>query len=433
MIARREFNERVRKKSFIITTIMMPLFFVGIMALVVWMMTRQSDTEREIWVVDYSGIIAPRLADEGTIRYHTAEESVEQMKENAPEGAFGILIIGDDIMTNPRGAQLYTYESSTVMIEEAVSGQIRKIVEDEKLKAYDLENLSEILEEVKTPIVLQTKEITESGETRDSSSALSLAAAYIFGFLIYMFVFLYGTMVMQGVIEEKSNKVLEVMVSSVKPFQLMMGKILGIASVAVTQLLIWVVFIAIVGGAAMNYFAGDALEAAAAMNAGGVMPAGMGEMNMDEVAILSRLTDIRYILTMTIGFLVYFIGGYLLYAAMFAAVGSAVDNEKDTQNLQLPITIPLILAIIVMISAMQDPNSPMAFWFSMIPFTSPIIMMARLPYGVPTWELLVSIGLLYLTFIAIVWLAGKIYRVGIFMYGKKPSFRELFKWVKYKY
>lgn len=433
MIARREFNERVRKKSFIITTILMPLFFVGIMVLMMWMMTRKSDTERQIIVVDESGIVAPRLTDEGTIKYRMDDRSVEQLREEAPEGVFGILLIGEDIMTNPRAVQLYTYESSTLMVEESISGQIRKIVEDEKLKAYDIDDLNKILEEIKTPIVLQTKEITESGETRDSSSAFSMAAAYIFGFLIYMFVFMYGTMVMQGVIEEKSNKVLEVMVSSVKPFQLMMGKILGIAAVALTQLLIWVVFITVVGGAALNYFAGDAMEAVSAMNAGGVMPMDMANMDMDEVAILSRLTDLRYILTMIIGFLVYFIGGYLLYAAMFAAVGSAVDNEKDTQNLQLPITIPLILAIVVMVSAMQDPNSQMAFWFSMIPFTSPIIMMARLPYGVPTWELLLSVGLLYLTFLGIVWLAGKIYRVGIFMYGKKPSFKELFKWVKYKY
>ena len=214
----------------------------------------------------------------------------------------------------------------------------------------------------------------------------------------------------------------------------MMGKILGIASVALTQLLIWVVFIAVAGGAAINYFAGDAMAAAAAMNAGTAgMPAAMGDIGADEMAILSRLTDMRYILTTVIGFIVYFIGGYLLYAAMFAAVGSAVDNEKDTQNLQLPITVPLILAIVVMVSAMQDPNSQIAFWFSMIPFTSPVIMMARLPYGVPMWELLVSVGLLYLTFVGTVWLAGKIYRVGIFMYGKKPSFRELFKWVRYKY
>ncbi len=433
LIARREFNERVRKKSFIITTILMPVCLVGIIGVMAWLMTRESDKIREIIVVDESGVVAPQMTDEGTIRYRMADQPFERVREEAPEGIFGILLIGDDIMTNSRTVQLYTYESSTVMIEEAVAGQIRQIVEAEKLKAYHIDNLDRILAEVETPIVLQTKEITESGETRDSSSTLALAAAYIFGMLVYMFVFLYGTMVMQGVIEEKSNKVLELMVSSVKPFQLMMGKIIGIASVALTQLLIWVVFIALAGGAAVNFFAGDAMTAAAAMNAGEAMPVEFNNMDMDGVAMLSRLTDVRYILTLVIGFVVYFIGGYLLYAAMFAAVGSAVDNEKDTQNLQLPITIPLILAFVVMVNAMQDPHSHIAFWFSMIPFTSPIIMMARLPYGVPMWEVLLSAGLLYAPFVGMVWLAGKIYRVGIFMYGKKPSFRELFKWVRYKY
>lgn len=434
LIARREFNERVRKKSFIITTILMPLFFVGMIAMMMWMMTRESDKEREIIVLDSSGLVAPRLADEGMIKYRMADQPLDSVRAEAPGSTFGILVIGSDIMTNSRDVQLYTYESSTMLIEEAIASQIRKIVEDEKLKTYNIENLNEIMEEVKTPIMIQTKEITDSGDTRDSSSAFAMIAAYIFGFLIYMFVFLYGTMVMQGVIEEKSNKVLELMVSSVRPFELMMGKIIGIASVAVTQLLIWVVFIAVVGGAAINYFAGDMLDAAAAMNAaGGTMPVNLDSANLDQMAIFSRLTDLRYVLTNVIGFVVYFIGGYLLYAAMFAAVGSSVDNEKDTQNLQMPITIPLILAIIVMMSSMQDPNSTLSFWFSMIPFTSPVIMMARLPYGVPTWELLLSIGLLYATFFAMVWFAGKIYRVGIFMYGKKPTFKELYKWMKYKY
>ena len=265
---------------------------------------------------------------------------------------------------------------------------------------------------------------------------LNIALAYIFGFLIYMFVFLYGNMVMQGVIEEKSNKVMEVMVSSVKPFELMMGKILGIASVAVTQFVIWVVFILVVGGAAMSLFGvGDMMAAAsasAAMDPAAMMGTQMPSLDDETLSILRTVTDPAYLLRILGGFLVYFVGGYLLYAAMFAAVGSAVDNEKDTNNLQLPITIPLILAIFVMMSAMQDPHGPLAFWFSMIPFTSPVVMMVRLPYGVPGWELALSIGLLFVTFIAMVYLAGKIYRVGVFMYGKKPTFAELAKWLRYK-
>ena len=433
LIARREFNERVRKKSFIITTILTPLLMVGAMVLMAWLMTRENDRDKEILVIDRSGLIAPQLTDEGTLRYRIADRTLDEMRQEAPAGAYGILIIGEDIMTDPRAASLYTYESSTVDIEKAVADQIRRIVEDRKLKSYDIENLDEILAAIDSPIALQTKTITETGETQDSSSILSMASAYLFGLLIYMFVFMYGTMVMQGVIEEKSNKVLEVMVSSVRPFELMMGKILGIASVALTQLLIWVAFITIVGGAAVNYFAGDLMQAAGAMNAGAAMPMDMDPDTMDQAVMLSRLTDVRYMLTLVGGFTVYFIGGYLLYAAMFAAVGSAVDNEKDTQNLQLPITIPLLLAFFVMFNAMKDPNGPLAFWFSLIPFTSPVIMMARLPYGVPWWEVGVSVALLYLTFIGMVWLAGKIYRVGIFMYGKKPSFSELFKWMKYKY
>lgn len=437
LIAAREFNERVRKKTFIITTILMPILFVGMMVFMVWMSTRESDQIRNIIVVDNSGIVAPKLVDEGVIKYRNSDKSFEEIRaEGQPDDIFGILVIGQDIMTNSGNVQLYSYESSTVTLEEAISKQISSIVEDQKLIAYNIDNLNQILEEVKTQVTIQTKEITADGATKDSSSALSMVAAYLFGFLIYMFVFMYGNMVLQGVIEEKSNKVLEVMVSSVRPFELMMGKIIGIASVALTQLLIWVVFIVIVGGAAINYFAGDMLDAAAAMNAAGGttgMPMDMANMNLDKVAMFSRLMDVRYILTLVISFVVYFIGGYLLYAAMFAAVGSAVDNEKDTQNLQLPITIPLILAILVMVRAMQDPHSQMVFWFSMIPFTSPIIMMARIPYGVPAWELALSVSLLFITFFAIVWLAGKIYRVGIFMYGKKPTFKEMFKWIKYKY
>ena len=239
IIARREFNERVKKKSFIITTVLMPVFFVAMIGMVFWMATRSSDKIREIEVVDHSGLIAPQLQDEGVLKFRISNRSsYEEVREDGRGDLFGILEIGGDIMTNPRNVQLYTYEASTILIEAGISSQISKIIEDEKLKAYNIENLAQIMDEVKTTVSLQTKEITSSGETRDSSSILSSVLAYLFGFLIYMFVFLYGNMVMQGVIEEKSNKVLELIVSSVKPFQLMMGKILGIASVAITQLLI---------------------------------------------------------------------------------------------------------------------------------------------------------------------------------------------------
>lgn len=435
IIAGREFNERVRKKSFIITTILMPIAFVAIMFVPALMMNIQSDDTREIVVVDQSGTIAEGLQNTNNLSFTPSDKSVEELTAEQQD-IFGILIIGKDVATNPSNVQLLTYESSTINIESEITEQIREIIESEKLKAYNIEDIDSILEAIKTPVSLKVKQLGESGETKESSSMLNIALAYIFGFLIYMFVFLYGNMVMQGVIEEKSNKVMEVMVSSVKPFELMMGKILGIASVAVTQFVIWVVFILVVGGAAMSLFGvGDMMAAAsasAAMDPAAMMGTQMPSLDDETLSILRTVTDPAYLLRILGGFLVYFVGGYLLYAAMFAAVGSAVDNEKDTNNLQLPITIPLILAIFVMMSAMQDPHGPLAFWFSMIPFTSPVVMMVRLPYGVPGWELALSIGLLFVTFIAMVYLAGKIYRVGVFMYGKKPTFAELAKWLRYK-
>ena len=437
IIAAREFNERVKKKSFIITTILMPLFFVALMFVPALMMNIKSDKAKEVIVVDQSGLIGDRLVSDGQLTFSPSDKSFEELRDEAHE-VFGILVVGSDIATNPSNLQLFAYESSTINIEQAITEQVRTIVESEKLKEYNIEDIDAILEAIKTPVSIQVKQLDESGDAKESSSILNIALAYIFGFLIYMFVFLYGNMVMQGVIEEKSTKVMEVMVSSVKPFQLMMGKILGIASVAVTQFAIWVVFILVVGGAAMSLLGVDEMMAAAssasAMDPAAMMgAASVPSLDDETLSIIRTVTDPGYLLRILGGFLIYFVGGYLLYAAMFAAVGSAVDNEKDTNNLQMPITIPLILGIFVMMSAMQEPHGPLAFWFSMIPFTSPIVMMVRLPYGVPGWELALSVGLLVATFVGMVWLAGKIYRVGVFMYGKKPTLRELLRWARYKY
>ena len=410
----------------------MPVFFVGLIVVMALMMNFQQEEEKQITVLDKSGMVAPKLQNSGDLIFSTSESSFEELTAEKQDDLYGILVIGENVIENPKNVQFYTYESSTINIEKSITDQIENILEEEKLKSYNIENLPQILAEIETPVSMQVSQITETGETKAVSNMVNIAIAYLFGLMIYMVVFLYGNMVMQGVIEEKSNKVLEVMVSSVKPFQLMMGKILGIAAVAVLQFVIWVEFIVGVGGALMNVFAGDMIEAAAAMQSG--MPMDMTNMAMDAdmASVINTITDPGYLIRIFGGFLIFFIGGYLLYSAMFAAVGSAVDNEKDTQNLQLPISIPLILALVVMVNAMQDPNGQLAFWFSMIPFTSPVVMMARLPYGVPDWQLWLSIALLFITFVGMVWLAGKIYRVGIFMYGKKPTLKELIKWSRYK-
>lgn len=432
IIIQREFNERVRKRSFIITTVLTPLLMVGLMVGPAILMNLQSSDTKHILVVDQSELIGTQLQSDEQLAFETTTKSADEIRADKND-VFGILIIGQDIMTNPKNVQLYTYESSTLDVENGISRQIRGIIEGEKLKQYDIADLPKIMEDIKTDVSLQAFRIDESGEDKESSSLLSIGLAYVFGFMIYMFVFIYGGMVMQGVIEEKSSKVLEIMVSSVKPYELMMGKILGIASVAITQFLIWIVLIFVLGTVAMQMFAGDMMAAAQAMPTAGAMPAGMEGMDPEALAALKSVTDLGFLAKMFGGFLIYFIGGYLLYAAMFAAIGSAVDNMQDTQQLQLPVTIPMILALLVMMNVMRDPHSSLAVWFSMIPLTSPIIMMTRIPYGVPLWQIITSIVLLYGSFIFMVWVAGKIYRVGIFMYGKKPSLRELIKWSRYKY
>ena len=438
LVIRREYNERVRKRSFLVATLLMPLLMVAMIGGMVWMMSRGSSEAKTIEVIDESGIVASRLEGAGTIEYRTATRSLEEIN-TGHDGVWGVLVVGADVMTNPSNVQLYTYSSSTLETEMAISRAISDIIETEKLKTYDIENLGQILDDVRTSVTLKAYKIDEeSGEEKESSSVLSMVLAYGFGFLMYMFVLLYGVQVMQGVIEEKNSKVLEVVVSSVKPFELMMGKIIGIACVAVTQFVIWVAVIAVGGMLAVNAFVPSDIMAAAQGMSG---VAGMsGEMsnamnmaaNPDAVAALGNLMDVGYLGQMLVVFLVYFAGGYLLYAAMFAAVGSAVDNIQDSQQFQMPVTLPIILGLIGMINAMNDPNGAIAFWLSIIPFTSPMVMVARIPYGVPGWELALSIVLLVATFMLMVWLAGKIYRVGIFMYGKKPSFKELAKWITYK-
>ena len=433
LIIQREYNQRVRKRSFILTTILTPILLVGLMVVPVLMSTMSPSESRSIVVVDQSGQVAPMLGDDGnvTFRIDPGRDYGQALASAEYSDAFGFLVVGGDIVDNPSDMQLYTRGSSTIGIEGSITRQVSSIVERIRIDRFDIPQLDSIMNAVHAKASLATFQIGSqsdaesggAGSAKASSSAASMAIGYIAGFMIYMFIFLYGTMVMHGVIEEKSSRIIEVIVSSVRPFQLMMGKITGIALVALTQVCIWAVLIGVFFGA-MQMSSADAVGA---MTSGAAMDMGHGMSG-----IMQTVADPSYLLMILGGFVIFFIGGYLLYAAMFAAVGSAVDSTSDTQQLQLPITIPLILAILVMMNAMRDPHGPIAFWFSMIPFTSPIIMLARIPYGIPAWEIALSAALLYGTFIAMTWLAGKIYRVGIFMYGKKPSLKEVIKWARYK-
>ena len=435
IIIQREFNERVRKKSFIISTLLMPLLMLLLMAAPALVMQFSRGEEKTIAVVDQSGLVAPQLEDDEELSFRIVDMPVEEARKQT-EGLFGVLWIGADILADPSAVKLYANSSSSLSLELSITGRIERILEAEKLKAYDIDNLQQILDEVATSVTMQTfrNDKSQEEETQAGSSAVATAAGFILGMILYMFLLMYGAMVMQSVIEEKQNRVLEVMVSSVRPFQLMLGKILGVAAVAVVQVLIWGVLIVVLGSFVMPMLLPEeVLAGAQAMQQGMPDATALAGVNPDMLQAVAAVTDTAYIAKL-FGCLVLFVfGGYLLYSAMFAAVGSAVDNVQDTQQFQLPITLPIILALIVMMTVIKDPNSPLAFWCSMIPFTSPIVMMARVPYGIPWWEVALSLARLYASFVAMVWFAAKIYRVGIFMYGKKPSFKELLKWVRYKY
>ena len=434
IIIQREFNERVRKKSFIITTLLMPVLMIGLMAAPALIMQFSRGDEKVIAVIDDSGLVAPKLENDEEIRFETTELPTEEARKQLTD-KFGVLYIGGDILKNPNNVRLYANSSSSLSLESNITGQIERILEAEKLKAYNIENLSQILDEVKTSVNMQTfrNDKSQEEDTQAQSSAVATGVGYVLGFILYMFLLIYGSMVMQSVIEEKNSRVLEVMVSSVRPFDLMLGKILGVASVAVVQVLIWGALCVVGALAVAQMMPPEMMEGVQAMQQGVPGAAAAIDVNPEMLQVIAAITDFGFILRIFAYLLLFVFGGYLFYSAMFAAVGSAVDSIQDAQQLQTPITIPIILALLVMISVVNDPNSQMAFWFSMIPFTSPVVMMARIPYGIPLWEIILSLVILYASFTAMVWFAAKIYRVGIFMYGKKPTFKELYKWMRYKY
>ena len=433
LIIGREFNERVRKKSFIVTTLLMPVLMLGLMAAPALIMQFSRGDQKRIAVVDESGLVASRLQNGDELVFEPTDLAPDEARRELTD-RFGVLCIGSDILTNPNNVKLYVNSSSSLTVESNITGQIEQILEAEKLKGYNIENLSQILDEVKTTVVMQTYRNDKSQEedSQAQSSVVATALGYVLGFMLYMFLLIYGAMVMQSVIEEKHSRVLEVMVSSVRPFDLMMGKILGIASVAVVQILLWGALVLVAGTVVLpRLLPADVLAGMQAAQGGDAAAA--AQLDPALLTALGTAMDAGYIAALLGWLLLFLVGGYLLYSAMFAAVGSSVDNVQDAQQLQTPITIPIILAFLAAMSVMNDPNSAVAFWFSIIPFTSPVVMMTRIPCGIPLWEILLSLVLLYASFVAMVWLAAKIYRVGIFMHGKKPTLRELYKWCRYKY
>lgn len=431
IIITREFNERVKKKSFIITTILMPLLMIGMMAAPTLMMLFAKGEQKTLLVIDESSVVAPQLEGNEDVEFKTVDAALEEARKDMD--VFGVLWIGENIVDSPSDVKLYTNSSSSMSLEESITAQIEKVIERERLKRYDIDNLEDIMKDLKASVTMTTYRNDQSEEGKDeqaTSSVVSYLLGLVLGMMLYMFLIIYGSMVMTSVIEEKGSRVLDVLVSSVSPFQLMMGKILGVAAVAVTQIAIWGVLVCGIGSAVLPaLMPDDVMQSVEAVQAG-QMTLEEADMDAETISALSLATDMSGLVMMFVWLLLFLLGGFLFYSAMFAAVGSAVDSIQDANQLQTPITVPIILALILAMSVFNDPNSPLAFWGSIIPFTSPVVMMARIPFDIPTWQIVLSLVLLYASVAGMAWVAGKIYRVGIFMHGKKPSFKELLSWVK---
>ena len=431
IIIAREVNERVRKKSFIITTILMPLLMIGLMAAPTLMMLFAKGEHKEVVVLDQSGVIAPHLSGDEELSFTARECSLDEAR--ADEAIFGVLWIGQDIVDNPANVKLYTNSSSSMSLEGNISSQMERIIEQERLRRYDIENLEQIIQDVKTQVMLTTyrNDLTAEGKDEEAtSSGVSYMLGLVLGMMLYVFLMIYGSMVMTSVIEEKGSRVLDVLVSSVKPFELMMGKILGVASVAVTQVAIWAVLVCGLSAAVLpTLMPEDMMQTVEAVQAGTMTSAEAG-VDSDILSAVALATDPGRLVMMFVWLVLFMVGGFLFYSAMFAAVGSAVDSIQDASQLQTPITVPIILAMILAMSVFNDPNSSLAFWGSVVPFTSPVVMMARIPFGIPAWQILLSLVVLYISVGGMAWVAGKIYRVGVFMHGKKPTLKELLSWIR---
>lgn len=421
-------------------TILGPLLLAGLMIVPVWLATKEK-TENKIQVVDESFLFVDSIPSTKNVKFeYTSSSLAAAQKEFYNTDYTAILYIPVNIIEGGSSVKLFYKKPVGIGTEQYIETTIEKQIFDLKLLKNNINKT--ILKNAETSIRVLTEQQQESGQSQRTDTGLNMAIGLGAGVLIYMFIFLYGVQVMQGVIEEKTNRIVEVIISSVKPFQLMMGKIVGVALVGLTQFILWIILTFGIYSFAQHTILKDANAKYSELKKEKEEVYKQGvSINHQEVEKASKSNPLFEMYDSLKGidfgaimlcFLFYFLGGYLLYSALFAAIGAAIDNEADKQQFMLPITIPLIFSFAIAQTVIQDPGSPLSFWFSIIPFTSPVVMMVRLPFGVPAGELALSMSLLVLGFIATTWLAGRIYRTGILMYGKKVTYSELWKWLFYK-
>jgi ABC-2 type transport system permease protein len=445
VIIKREYITRVRKKSFIIMTVLAPLLMAGLFVIIPILMMNQKGEFKKIAVLQdnsdlFKGVV--KNTQDATFVY-LENTNVEDLKKTyEKDGYYGILYISPELVHTPNAVYLISNKQPPIGLLQHIEGSLKKEIERQKLLSYKIENLDDIMKNIETEVTVQTKKVNEAGVETRTSTGIAMALAYLNAFVMYMLVFIFGAQVMRGVIEEKTSRVVEVIISSVKPIQLMMGKIIGIALVGLTQFMIWIFLtvaavtvlkttvmqktdkMEITQSIPQNFMAGDQ-KAAVSEKASNMSP----QLQEFSKAFDNAMNQPWGLIIFC--FVFYFITGYLLYASVFAAIGSAVDNDTETQQFMLPVMIPIILGLMVAMGTMQNPESSLSFWCSIIPLTAPIVMMARIPFGVPYWQIAVSMAVMIITFASFVWMAAKVYRTGILMYGKKTSWKEMWKWLRY--
>ena len=451
IVIQREYLNKVKKKSFLLTTFGVPILFAAMYAVMIFIMLRTEGDSKRIAVIDNSGIVMSSLEDSDRITFkQLSETDPEAVKNNRSDYDADILLYISPLDSATKSVTATTYSDQPMGMETAefMERRINNAVEAYRIDSYGIPDLEQIMSDVHSNIHLTSYTVDEEGKDTISQSEVYMIISMVLAMALYMFIAIFSGMVMSSVIEEKSSRVVEVLVSSVRATELMFGKIIGVALVALTQFLLWIVLtgliVGIIGGVVgMDRIMGGMDQSQIQQMQEMSMGAGAGTVDLqaltDTTAVAEGPTGMQAVMgtigslnfaQIGISFLLFFIFGYLLYASLFAAIGSAVENEADTQQLQIPVTIPLLVGFFVAFYAFRSPESQLVWWFSMIPFTSPIVMLARLPFGVPTWELALSIGLLVLTFVACAWASAKIYKVGILMYGKKSTFKDLWKWLK---
>ncbi len=430
LVIQREYLTRVRKKSFIILTILMPFLMVALSLVPLWLSTLNDGSVKNVAVIDNSGIYAPLLKSTSQYQFQVIGSADQQETESrVGKDLFAILQITDDLSKNPNAVTITSEKQTPLDLQTLIQTTLNDKVTEQRLDeltasgSVDSDAISKVRNIIEdgASISLRTLRMSDDGSVKESSTELASIIGMMFTILIYMFILMYGNMVMQAVLEEKKSRVVEVMVSSVKPVNLLIGKIIGIGLVGLTQLAVWVVMTTVLM-AGVSLFVSSPQQAMA-------MSSDMGNINLE--GMLTTVMSVNWF-EIIVYFVLFFIGGYVMYASIFAMFASAVDSEEDTTQFMTPVTLVIFFAFFAGFYSVSNPDGPLAFWTSLIPFTSPIVMMVRIPFGIPIWEILLSLVLLYGTFIVISIFAAKVYRVGILMYGKKPSFKEMMKWVTYK-